>query len=98
MLVLAGELYTFSTGYYSKSKDYLKVERSYQTHSHNLHFKIMGLKLTIERSYQTHAYNISFKIRRLVRSFLLGRRNMSSSKIYYYYIIISTELKEKTYP
>ena len=47
-LVLARELYTFSFGYYSKSKECLKVVRSYQTHFHNLHFKMMELKLTID--------------------------------------------------
>ena len=54
-LILARELYTFSVGYYSKSKEYLKVVRAYQTHSHSLHFKMIGLKLTMERSYQTHS-------------------------------------------
>ena len=81
LLVLAGKLYTFSIGYHSKSKEYLKVERSYQTHSHNLHFKIMGLKLTIERSYQSHSQNIHFKMTALVRRFS-WRRNMSSNRIH----------------
>ena len=66
----------------------------YQTHSHNIHLKLTRLKLAIERSYQTHSYSISLKIR-LVRSFLLRKRNMSSSKVYCCYIIIGTEFKEK---
>ena len=48
----------------------------YQTHSHNIHFKLTRLELTIERSYQTHSHNIYLKITRLVRRFLLRRRNM----------------------
>ena len=50
---------------------------------------------TIKRSYQTHSLDITLKITRLVRRFLLRRRNMSSSKTHFYYIIISTELEEK---
>ena len=38
---------------------FLTTERSYQTHSHNTHFKITGLELTIERFDQTHSYNIT---------------------------------------
>ena len=63
----------------------LKIERSYQTHSHNLHLKIKGLELTTEKSYQ----------KRIIRRFLLRMRNMSLSKIHCCYIIISTEFKEK---
>ena len=35
----------------------LTIERSYQTHSHNIHFKITGLELTTERFYQIHSQN-----------------------------------------
>ena len=45
--------------------------------------------------YQTHFHNIHLKKARLVRRFLLRRRNRSSSKLYCCYIIISTELKGK---
>ena len=66
-----------------------------QSHSHKIYLKITGLELTIEKSYQTHSQNICLNITRLVRRFLLRRRNLSSSNIHCYYIIIRTELKEK---
>ena len=50
-LVLARELYTFSIGYYSKSKECIKVVKVLSDLLPHLHFMIMGLKLTIERSY-----------------------------------------------
>jgi len=62
----------------------------YQTHTYNIHLKSAGLELTIERSYQTHFHNMVLKITRLVRRFLLKRRNMFSNKIHYCYIIICT--------
>ena len=51
--------------------------------------------LKIERSSQTYCHKIHLKITGLDRSFLLGRRNMSSGKKHCCYIIISTEPKEK---
>ena len=66
-------------------KNVSRLSRSYQTHSHNIHFKIMGLRLTIERSYQTHSNNIRFKMTELFRRFS-RRRNMSSSRIHCCYI------------
>ena len=51
----------------------------------------------MERSYQTHFHNIHLKITRLVRRFLLKRRNMSLSKIHCCYIKLSTELKMSFY-
>ena len=69
-------------------KNISRLYTSYQTHSHNLHFNIMGLELTIERSYQTHSHKVHFKMTGLVKSFL--RRNMSSSRIHRCYIIIGT--------
>ena len=54
---------------------------------HKSHLKTR-LELTIERSYQTHSHNIYFKITRLVRRFLLKRRNMSLSNIHCCYIIL----------
>ena len=75
-------------------KNVSRLSRSYQTHSHNIHFKIMGLRLTIERSYQTHSNNIRFKMTELFRRFS-RRRNMSSSRIHCCYIVIGTQFKEK---
>ena len=54
---------------------------------HKFHLKTR-LELTIERSYQTHSHNMYFKITRLVRRFLLKRRNMSLSNIHCCYIIL----------
>ena len=45
LLVLASNLYTFSVGYYSKSKECLKVVKVLPD-THNLHFKIIGLELS----------------------------------------------------
>ena len=42
----------FLIGYYNKSKECLKVEKFYQTHSHSLHFKITGLKWRM-KTYKT---------------------------------------------
>ena len=43
MLVLAMELYTFSIGYYSKSKEYLKVVKVLPDPLPQFTFKITGL-------------------------------------------------------
>ena len=59
-----------------------------------IHLKLTRLALTTERSYQTDSHNIHVNITRLVRRFLLRRRNMSSNRIHCCYIIINTELKE----
>ena len=59
----------------------------YQTHSHSLHFKIIGLELTIERFYQTHSHNIHFRIIGLVRRFF-KKEKPSSSRIHCCYIIL----------
>ena len=68
LLVLVRELYTVVISYYNKSKECLKVVKILQTHSHNLHFRITGLKnLTMERSYQTHSHNTHSNISGLVR-------------------------------
>ena len=71
------------------------IERSHQTHSYNIQFKIMGLELRIERSYQTYSHNIHFKMTELVRRFL--RREMSSSRIHSCYIITGTEFIQLLY-
>ena len=70
------------------------LQQDYQTHFHNIHFKIKGLELTIERFYQTHSYNIHFKMTGSVRRFS-RRRNMSSSRIHCCYIVIGTVFKQK---
>ena len=75
-------------------KTVLSLQRFYQTHSHDIHFKIMGLELTIERPYQTPSHNTHFKMTGLFRRFL-RRRKMSSSRIHCCHIIIGTEFKGK---
>ena len=67
------------------------TELNYQTHSHNIHFKIIGLELAIARSYRTHSHKIHFKMAGLVWRFL---RFMSWSRIQCCYIIIGSEFKE----
>ena len=94
LLVLERELYTFQLLINNKSKECLKVVKDFQTHSHNILFKITSLELTIERSYQTHSKNIHFKMTELVRRFS-RKRDMSSSRIHCCYIIIGTEIKDK---
>ena len=75
-------------------KTVLSLQRFYQTHSHDIHFKIMGLELTIERPYQTPSHNTHFKMTGLFRRFL-RRRKMSSSRIHCCHIIIGIEFKGK---
>ena len=94
LLVLERELYTFQLLINNKSKECLKVVKDFQTHSHNILFKITSLELTIERSYQTHSKNIHFKMTELVRRFS-RKRDMSSSRIHCCYIIIGTEIRDK---
>ena len=67
------------------TKEIPTIERSHQTHSHNIQFKIMGLELRIERSYQTHSHNIHFKMTGLVRRFLKRRETCSQAG---YFVVI----------
>ena len=69
------------------------MQRSYQTHLHNLYFKILGLELTIERSYQTHSLHRSDRMTGLYRR--LRRRNMFWSRMHCCYIVIGGGFKEK---
>ena len=94
LLVLERELYTFQLLINNKSKECLKVVKDFQTHSHNILFKIIGLELIIERFYQTHSHNIHCKMTGLIRRFS-RKRNMPSRRIQCCYIIIGTEFKGK---
>ena len=68
-LVSARELYTFSVGYYSKSKECLKVVKVLLDRLPQFTFKMTGLELTIERSYQTHSLSDFFRAHGLYMEF-----------------------------
>ena len=70
-------------------------KKIYQTHSHNLHFKMAELELTIER-HEILLHKIHFKITGLVRRFS-RRRNMSSSRMHCCYIILTKEYRKKVF-
>ena len=93
-LVLVTELYTFQLAITVNQKSVSGLWRSYQTYSHSLHFKIMGLEPTINKKILPDPLsNIHFKMTGFVRR-SPRRRNMSSSKIHCCHIIIGTEFKK----
>ena len=55
-------------------KNVSSFRKFYQTHSHNLHFRITRLELNSRKILQTHSHNMHSKISGLVRRFS-GRRN-----------------------